>query len=291
MDEPVTAHGWQAKVTSLAPTRTRFSFPMSVQDAIPGRDMSPAEDNREPTPSVRGGVPLFTTTRWSLIVGAREGGGDRGAAALAKLCQVYWYPLYAFLRRKGHGPADAEDLTQGFFAHLLARDFLKGLGREHGRFRSFLLVSLRNFLSDQRDTQRALKRGGGLVPLSLDALAPEERYALEPADPADAELAYERRWALTVLEQAMTRLRDEFAQAGRAGLFEALSRSLDREPDAGTGAEVSARLGMPENTFKSHLLRFRRRYRELICEEVAHTVATPADVGDELRHLKAILAG
>ena len=234
---------------------------------------------------------VFATTHWSVVLAAREGQETQATAALEKLCRTYWYPLYAFLRRQGHSAEDAQDLTQGFFAHLLARDFLKGLSKENGRFRAFLLASLKNFLSDQWDKNRALKRGGGQKLLSLDEAAASERYQLEPADQLSPDRIYERRWALTLLDQAMARLREEFTAAGKADLFDVLRQFQGDELAATTGVEAAARLGMPENTFKSHLHRFRQRYRELLCEEVAQTVATPSEVEEELRHLKAVLAG
>ncbi|MBI2926207.1 MAG: sigma-70 family RNA polymerase sigma factor [Verrucomicrobia bacterium] len=225
------------------------------------------------------------------MLAARDGEESRATQALESLCRTYWYPLYAFLRRQGHSAEDAQDLTQGFFAHLLARDFLRGLSKEHGRFRTFLLAALRNFLADQWDKARALKRGGGRPALSLDEVAAEERYQLEPADELSADRIYERRWALTLLDQALARLREEFAAADKAELFDVLRQFQGDEPSPATCADVAARLGMPENTFKSHVRRFRQRYRELLCEAVAQTVATPAEVAEELRHLRSVLAG
>lgn len=237
------------------------------------------------------GAAVFATTHWSVVLAAREGGEAQASEAMEKLCRTYWYPLYAFLRRQGHRPEDAPDLTQAFFAHLLAREFLRGWSKEQGRFRAFLLTTLRNFLSDQWDKQRALKRGGGELAFSLDAVSSETRYRLEPADEASPDRLYERRWALTLLDQALLRLRDEFAAAGKAELLDLLRPFQGDELSPATGAQAAARAGMPENTFKSHLRRFRRRYRELLCEEVAQTVATPADAAEELRHLKSVPAG
>lgn len=233
----------------------------------------------------------FTTTRWSVVLAAREGEPSNVSEAMETLCSSYWYPLYAYLRRQGRSPVDAQDLTQGFFAHLLTRDFLRGLAKENGRFRTFLMTSLRNFLSDQWDKARALKRGGGQTPISLDDALAEARYHCEPRDEMSAERIYERRWALTLLDRAMTRLHAEFVAGGKGELFDRLRPFQGDGPSPCTAAEAAAQAGMPENTFKSHLLRFRRRYRELLCEEVAQTVATPADVAEELRHLKAVFAG
>lgn len=241
-------------------------------------------------PAMRGPAK-FRTTHWSLVLTAREGEGTLATEAMETLCSTYWYPLYAFVRRQGRSPEEAQDLTQGFFAHLLARDFLKGLSKENGHFRAFLLAALKNFLADQWDKARALKRGGGRTPVSLDTETAEERYRLEPADEASPDRLYERRWALTLLDLPLTHLRAEFTAAGRAELFEVLRQFQGDEPAPATGAEASARLGMAENTFKSHVRRFRQRYRELLCEEVAQTVATPADAAEELRYLKTVLSG
>lgn len=225
------------------------------------------------------------------MLAAREGEEPQATEAMEMLCRTYWYPLYAFVRRESRSPEDAQDLVQGFFAHLLARDFLHGLAKEKGRFRSFLLAALRNFLRDQCDKARALKRGGGQSAFTLDGKSAEDRYRLEPVDESSADRLFERRWALTLLEGALVRLESEFAATGKGELFAVLRQFQGDEPLESTGAEAAARLNMPENTFKSHLLRFRRRYRELLCEEVAQTVATPADVADELRHLRAVLSG
>jgi DNA-directed RNA polymerase specialized sigma24 family protein len=225
------------------------------------------------------------------VLAAREGEEPRATEAMEMLCRTYWYPLYAFVRREGRSPEDAQDLVQGFFAHLLARDFLRGLAKENGRFRSFLLAALRNFLRDEWDKARALKRGGGYPAFALDGESAEDRYRLEPVDESSADRLFERRWALTLLEGALARLESEFAATGKGELFAVLRQFQGDEPWESTGADAAARLNMPENTFKSHLLRFRRRYRELLCEEVAQTVATPADVADELKHLKAVLSG
>lgn len=239
----------------------------------------------------KGGTSVgFATTRWSLVLTARDPKSAQAAEALENLCRTYWYPLYAFVRRQGCSPHDAQDLVQGFFGHLLSHDFLRGLSRDKGRFRAFLLVAMKNFLKDQRDKARAQKRGGGRPVISLDEMQAEERYRHEPADDLNSENIFERRWALMVLELALNRLRAEFDAAGKLALFEILRKFHGDETDAPSYAEAAAQLGMPENTLKSHVLRFRRRYRELLCEEVAHTVATPGEVAEELRHLKVILA-
>lgn len=246
---------------------------------------------RDPQSPSTGGAQegAFATTHWSWVACARGGSQAEATEAMNRLCLAYWPPLYAFLRRRGYGVEDAQDLAQEFFAHLLARDFLQGLSRENGRFRAFLLASLRHFLCDQWDKRRALKRGGGQVTLALEIAEVEERYALASSTAPGPDECFERVWSMTLLDRAMDGLRDEYVAAGKAPLFEALCPLTGADPSEETGAEVAARFGMPENTFKSHLLRFRRRYRERIVEEVARTVAAPSDVAEELRHLKSAL--
>ena len=234
------------------------------------------------------GAFKFTTTHWSVVVMAQEPDSPHAAEALERLCRTYWYPLYAFVRRQGCTPEDAQDLTQEFFARLLAKNYLAQVERQKGKFRSFLLAALRHFLSDQRDRARAVKRGGGADCLSLDAQTAEERYHLEPVDRMDAEKTYERRWAMTLLEQALTRLRDENVAAGKAVLFERLRSFVAGETDSSC-AEAAAQLALTESALKSALHRLRQRYRELVREEIAHTVADPAEIDDELSYLIAVM--
>jgi RNA polymerase sigma factor (sigma-70 family) len=211
--------------------------------------------------------------------------------ALELLCRAYWYPLYCYVRRQVGSAADAEDLTQSFFAHLLERNTLAKVSPEKGRFRSFLLAALRYFLADEWDKVRAQKRGGGCVVVSWNEAGAEERYQRERGDELTAEQLYERRWAMAVLDRASVRLRGEFAVAGKATLGEELRGLQENASEAGPYVEVAARLGMPVNTLKSHVRRYRQRFRELLCEEVAQTVATPAEVADELRRLIAVVSG
>jgi RNA polymerase sigma factor (sigma-70 family) len=231
----------------------------------------------------------FAATRWTMVLAAARGSTSSLAAdALAELCRVYWYPLYAFLRRRGHDPHDAEDLTQGFFAHLLARQFLEKIDREKGKFRSFLLASLKNYLADQRDHDQAQKRGGGEVPVALDSLAAESRYRLEPADDLTPEKLFEKQWALSLLEQVLSRLQGEMAADGKGSLFEALEGVLTGDrPDA--YAAIAKKLKMTEGAVKTAAHRLRRRYRELLREEISHTVAGPEEVEDEIRYLLSCL--
>lgn len=227
----------------------------------------------------------FEDTHWSVVLHAREGDSPRASAALESLCRAYWYPLYAYVRRCGESPDDAQDLTQAFFARFLERDSLRAVTPERGRFRWFLLASLKNFLANEWERARAQKRGGGTMPLSLDALEPEERYALEPVDNMSADRAYDRFWAMSLLEQARAKLREEFRSAGRAERFEKLEQFLPGREGADSYADLAATFGVPEGTIKSDVSRLRRRYGELLRSEVAHTLGTHTDLDDELRHL------
>jgi RNA polymerase sigma-70 factor (ECF subfamily) len=235
------------------------------------------------------GQALFTTTHWSVILAAANQETPEAAAALESLCRAYWYPLYAYVRREGHNPADAQDLTQGFFAGLLARNSLLRVAPEKGKFRSFLLASMRHFLSDQRDRARTAKRGGGQEVLSLDAQEAEERYHLEPVDRLDAERIYERRWAMTLLEQALSRLREETIAAGKADAFAALRDFVAGENDISC-AEAAAQLGLTEGAVKSAVHRLRQRYRELVREEIARTVTDPEEIDEEIRYLITVMS-
>ncbi len=224
-----------------------------------------------------------------MVLAAGQHESPQVAEALEKLCRPYWYPLYAYVRRSGHSPEDAQDLTQAFFACLLARDSLAQVGPHKGKFRSFLLASLRHFLSDQRSMAHATKRGGGARVLSLDAMEAEGRYRLEAAERLDAEKIYERRWAMTLLEQALQRLREESAAAGKTVLFERLRTLVAGESDV-TCAQVAAELGLTESAVKSTLHRLRQRYCALVREEIAHTLADPADIEAEVRYLITVVS-
>ena len=232
---------------------------------------------------------IFATTHWSVVLAAGQSTDAQASEALEQLCRTYWYPLYAYVRREGSSAVDAQDLTQEFFARLLEKHYLAQVAPQKGKFRSFLLAALRHFLSDQRDRARAVKRGGGADCLSLDAQTAEARYRLEPVDRMDAEKIYERRWAMTLLEQALTRLRDEHIAAGKTELFERLKDFVAGESDISCG-EAAIQLGLTESAVKSALHRLRQRYRELVREEIAHTVADPAEIDAELRYLIAVMS-
>src|SRR5882724_4110005 len=245
--------------------------------------------------TARGGAPggpgwpvVFTTTHWSVVLGAQ---GDSPAAheALEKLCRIYWRPIFAFLRRQGFPPAEAEDITQGFFAQLLDRRSLDAVRKEKGRLRSYLLGALKYFVVDEQRRAMAVKRGKGQRLIPLEELRADERIDMEPSDPMTAEMIYERRWALTVLERVLSRLKDEYVAAGNAALFDALKELLPDEPGSPSQAEIAARLGMTENAIRQAFYRFRQRYQSVLREEIAHTVATPGDIEDELRHLIAVI--
>ena len=246
----------------------------------------------EPFPSPIGTADdeaRFATTHWSVVLAAREGDTPQAAKALETLCRAYWHPLYGYVRRCGESPADAQDLTQAFFAQFLARGSLRAATPERGRFRWFLLASLKHFLANERERARAQKRGGGQLPLSLDALEGEERYALEPIDALSADRAYDRAWATSLLEQARRRLREEFTTAGRAERFEKLEQFLPGEQSLTPYAELAVQFQVTEGAIKADVSRLRRRYGELLRAEVAHTIGTHTDLDDELRHLVEVL--
>ena len=226
----------------------------------------------------------FLTTRWSVVVEAGHGGGSKAADALETLCRTYWYPLYAYVRRKGHDADGAADLVQGFFASLLERRAVATADRDRGRFRAFLLASLDHFLANEWRRATAQKRGGGRVLGGLDFGDGERRYSLEPSHEATPDRVYDRRWALTLIDSAMSRLREEYVARGRGDLFDALSGMIGGDAEEAY-AQVAARVGMSENAIKVAVHRLRKRCRELLREEVGQTVAGEAEVDDELRHL------
>jgi RNA polymerase sigma factor (sigma-70 family) len=230
----------------------------------------------------------FVTTHWSVVLAA-QGESPAADEALEKLCRAYWWPLYGFVRRQGYGPEEAQDLTQGFFELILERKDLNTVRQEKGRLRAYLLVSLKNFLASAQRRALALKRSPGQSLIPLEQLLERERAELEPADVLSADRIYERRWALMVLEHVLDRLESEYRAADNAALFEQLKELLTDDPDRPSQADIGRELGMTENAVKQAFHRFRRRYQLLLREEIAHTVAVPADVEDELRHLIAVL--
>jgi RNA polymerase sigma-70 factor (ECF subfamily) len=228
----------------------------------------------------------FPTTQWSIVLAAR---GDRetGRAALETLCATYWYPIYGYIRGRGHDADTARDLTQGFFVDLLDRDFLEPVDPAKGRFRAFLLASLKNFLSHQRERAQAQKRGAGVSTISLDAVDAEQRFGREPVDHLTPDQIFERRWGLTVMERAMRRL--EMVSASRPRQFQRLRAFLTgSEPDT-TYRQVAAELGLTEGAVKTAVHRMRQDYGQILRDEIAATIANPSDLDDELRHLLKVV--
>jgi RNA polymerase sigma factor (sigma-70 family) len=239
------------------------------------------------TPSDAG---QFATTHWSVILAAGDSASAQHGTALSKLCQTYWFPLYAYLRRRGYDSHQAEDYTQGFFAGILERKGLQRADPKYGKFRSFLLASLKNFMADERDRARAQKRGGDKKVLSLDFDAAAGRYADAYAHGLSPEKLFERAWALTVLTRAMERLRAESASSDKQRLFDCLKVYLTAEKGVVSYGRVAEKLNMTEAAIKVAVHRLRRRYRELVRDEIAQTVATEAQVDEEIQDLFAALA-
>src|SRR5438445_2129958 len=256
-----------------------------------GRNVPPdgdqASGNRIDS-SAQNGAVAFATTHWSVVLTAQDE-SPAAQEALEKLCRTYWRPIFSFVRRQGVGPEEAEDLTQGFFALLLERRDLNAVRKEKGRLRSYLLVSLKHFLADERRRAMAIKRGKGQRLIALEELRADEWVNMAPADPLTAERIYERRWASTVLERVLNLLKDEYAATRNAALFDSLTQLLPDEPGAPSRADIAAKFGMTENAVTQAFHRFRQRYQSLLREEIAHTVATPGDIEDELRHLIAVV--
>ncbi len=235
--------------------------------------------------------PAFVTTHWSVVLTAGQSDTTEASAALAKLCQTYWYPLYAYARRRGHSAHDAQDLTQSFLVRLLERHWVSSADRERGRFRTFLLTAMDHFLADEWDKSRAQKRGGLATHLPLQLDSAETRYGHEPADNSTPEQCFERRWALTLLDTVLQRLRKEYEDEGKAELFAALHSTLAGGREQQPYAELANQLAMKEGAVKVAVHRLRKRYRQLLRREIAETMAEGEEVDDELRHLFAVLAG
>jgi RNA polymerase sigma factor (sigma-70 family) len=232
-------------------------------------------------------VPL-TTTHWSVVLDAQS---ELRAAreALEKLCRIYWRPIYSFVQRQGIAPKEAEDLTQGFFALVLERKDLDTVRKEKGRLRSYLLASVKNFLTDEKRRAMAIKRGKEERLIPFEEVREHERVDVERSDRLPADQIYERRWALTVLEQVMARLRDEYRSAGNVRFFDQMKKMLMDEPNRPSQAQVASEFGMTEKAVKQAFQRFRQRYQTLLREEISHTVAMPGDIEDELRHLIGVV--
>jgi len=227
----------------------------------------------------------FATTHWSVVLAAGHSSSPECRQALSALCESYWYPLYAYVRRRGHSVEEAQDLTQAFFAFLLEKDALRVADRERGRFRSFLLAALNNFLANEWRRAHAERRGGHRLQLALDFDSGERRYSLEPADETTPERIFERRWALVLLERAMDRLRRQYESGGKAALFAALKPYLGGGGEILSHEEVAKQLGVSAGSVKVAVHRLRRRCRETLRQEIAQTVGSPDEVDDELRAL------
>jgi RNA polymerase sigma-70 factor (ECF subfamily) len=236
------------------------------------------------------GQEWFVTTRWSVVLAAGRADSTKAGAALEDLCRTYWYPLYAFVRRLGHKPEDAEDLVQAFFAQCIGKNYLAAAKQSRGRFRTFLLIALKRFLANEWDKARTKKRGGTQRLISLDGLEPEQRYALEPADRLSADKLFERRWALTLLETVLKRLENEQNKAGNSAMFERLKAFLVAGGDRVPYAQVAQEVGMSEGGVKVTIHRLRGRYRQLLEEEIAQTVSSPEEIEEERRHLFRVVA-
>jgi len=229
----------------------------------------------------------FVTTHWSVVLSAREKGSAQSAVALETLCRSYWYPLYAYLRRQGRAPHDAQDLTQAFFARLLQKDYLQAAAREKGKFRTFLLVAFKRFLANEWDREHAQKRGGFTPVVSIDHELAESRFAAEPAHNLQPDVLFDRQWAMALLDQTMRQLQEEYVSSGRAKLFEYLQSCLAREESALPYGEIAARLKLTEAAVKMAVHRLRARYREILRAQIAHTVSGPEQVEEEIRDLFA----
>lgn len=232
----------------------------------------------------------FATTSWTQVLAARDAPSSESRQALEALCQSYWYPLYAFVRRQGNDPEEARDLTQGYFAQLLEKGYLEDFDPSLGRFRVFLKASVKNFLSKERDKAHAWKRGGHVRIVSLDADEGEGRYRYEPVDKLTPEEIFERRWALTLLERVLGKLRQEFEDAGRGDEFAKLKGYLTGEDSRVPYREVARELGSSEPAVRTSVHRLRQRFGKLLRQEIAETVASPNEVDDEMRHLLQVIA-
>ena len=254
-------------------------------------DHSPDESSCSPVPVGGGGRPVFVTTHWSLVLSAGGSDTTQAAQALEELCRVYWYPLYCYVRRRGHSPHDAQDLTQDFFARLLEANWVARADQSRGRFRTFLLTAMERFLANEWDKVRALKRGGGQRPLPLQLDTAETRFGAEPADTQSPEQVFERRWALTLLDEVLRRLEAEHQAEGKAGLFAALRPCLVGDRESLPYDQIARATALSEGAVKVAVHRLRQRYRELLRAEIAHTVASTDEVDAEMRHLFNVLGG
>jgi RNA polymerase sigma-70 factor (ECF subfamily) len=247
--------------------------------------------NERGEPTTTRPAPVFATTRWSVVLTAGHGDSTAAQDALARLCRTYWYPLYAYARRRGHSPHDAQDLTQEFFARLLEGNWLAQADRQRGRFRSFLLTAMKHFLTNEWHKAHAAKRGGFQAVISLDEETAEARYRLEPMETSTPETLFERGWALALLDDVLARLEREYGRDGKQEWLEAMRPALTLGRGSIRYDTIAAKLGINETAARVAVHRLRQRYRRLIQSEVANTVATPEESDEEMRHLFRVLVG
>jgi RNA polymerase sigma-70 factor (ECF subfamily) len=241
-----------------------------------------------PNEKTRAAVEIFATTRWTVVLAAGQRAAPEANAALEELCRTYWYPLYAYVRRRGNSREDAEDLTQAFFARLLEKDYLEGVTSERGKFRAFLLMAIKRFLANEWDRAHAQKRGSA-APLSLDWQDAESRYQIDPADNLSPDKLYDRSWAVTMLERVITRLRDESATEGKGGQYELLKPFLMFGKSEIPYSKAAVALGISEGAARVAVHRLRRRYREILREEIAQTLSDPGQADEEVQALFSAL--
>lgn len=244
----------------------------------------------DPDPEARPRAAAFATTHWSAVLSVGRRDSPAAKAALEELSRTYWYPLYAFLRRTGNKPEDAEDLVQGFFLYLLEGEVLRSVEREGGRFRSFLLVTLKHFVSDQKDKARAQKRGGSRHVISWDLVEAEQRFEREASKDASPDRLFDRRWASALLDRSMERLRQECMASGKGKLFDQLKGFVSGDRTRVSYAEAAAQADLSLSALKSAIFRLRQRYHELVREEVGQTLANPGELKDELRYLLSLFS-
>ena len=249
--------------------------------------MNSSGDGVEPAAK---GSGLFTTTHWSVVLAAGQDDSPHAVQALERLCRSYWYPLYAFVRRSGHTPEDAQDLTQEFFARLLDKHYLSAVHPERGKFRWFLLSAVKRFLINERERASAAKRGGTSPHIPFDGEKAEQRYRLDAADHSTPDKLFDRAWATNLIQTTYQRLEEEYALEGKGRFFERLRVFLSGDETDVTYAEAGAELGMTEGAVKVAVHRLRRRYRDLLREQVAQTVHTAAELEEELRNLRAVFS-
>jgi len=277
-------------VGETAKTGIRTAIESACREPLPAIHSPATNSHVDPTPNPAAAA-VFSTTHWSVVLNAGNAANPAADQAMERLCQTYWYPLYCYVRKRGRRPEEAEDLTQEFFARLLAKNYLRALDRQKGKFRWFLLAAIEHFLANEWHRDQCQKRGGGRRLISLDDHDGERRYELEPADTMAPDRIFERRWAAALLDQAMQRLRGEFAGSGKSETFEVLSPFLSEGRSELTHAQAGAKLGMTEGAVNVAVHRLRKRYGELVREEVAHTVSSPDQIDEELRCLLASLSG